>query len=93
MGEVRDRGIAAAKHLRGAIYEVIADSADHWVRILFAVQGKFSQVLLSLNGFAKKTNKTPPDEIDLAEKRLANWTHRGGRKKKAAAAKARVAKS
>lgn len=32
-----------------------------------------SQVLLGLSGFLKKTQKTPPDEIVLAERRLRDW--------------------
>lgn len=79
--EVRKQGIRAAKHVRGEIYEVIADTKDKWFRILFAQQGRYSQVLLSLNAFAKKTNKTPQGEIDLAEKRLADWKSRGTKKK------------
>lgn len=81
MKEVRERGSAAAKHLRAEIYEVIADSKDKWIRILFATQGRYSQVLLSLHAFEKKTNKTPPRELELAEKRLEDWKQRGKRRK------------
>ncbi len=35
-----------------------------------------SQVLLSLDGFSKKTRKTPPANIRLAERRLADWRRR-----------------
>jgi phage-related protein len=86
MREVRNEGVAAAKHLRGEIYEVIADTKDKWIRLLFAPLGRFSQVLLSLNAFEKKTNKTPVHELDLAESRLESWKVRG-RKRKAAASK------
>lgn len=34
-------------------------------------------ILLSLSGFRKKRAKTPPDEIVLAESRLADWRRRG----------------
>lgn len=34
-------------------------------------------VLLSLDGFSKKTQKTPPEKIRLAERRLADWRRRG----------------
>lgn len=83
MRDVRDHGVAAAKHLRGQIYEVVADTKDLWIRILFAQLGRYSQVLLSLNAFAKKTNKTPAQEIDLAETRLASWKARGQKRKRA----------
>jgi len=81
MREVRDQGVAAAKHLRGEIYEINADTKDYWIRILFAQTGSYSQVLLTLSGFKKKTNKTPAAELELAEKRLASWKARGKRKK------------
>jgi phage-related protein len=77
MKEVREHGTVAARHLRGDIYEVRVDSVDKIFRILFATEGRFSQVLLSLDGFNKKTKKTPPDKINLAEGRLADWRRRG----------------
>jgi phage-related protein len=46
-------------------------------RILFAAEGRFGQVLLSLSAFEKPTQKTPPAEIALAESRLGSWRHRG----------------
>ena len=89
MREVRKNGITHAKHSRGEIYEVIADTKDKWFRVLFAALGRYSQVLLSLNAFEKKTNKTPPQEIDLAETRLSTWKKRG-RELTAAKAKAKT---
>jgi phage-related protein len=77
MKEVRDHGVARAKHLRGSVYEVVANTADHWYRILFAPQGHYSHVLLSLHAFAKKTNATPAQDLDLAERRLRDWLERG----------------
>src|SRR5712691_8746548 len=50
--EVERAGLAAAKHLRGEIYEVIS----------------------------KKTQKTPPERLRLAERRLADWRRRGQRR-------------
>ena len=73
MKEVERDGLAAAKHLRGDIYEVKADTADKFFRILFSAEGRFNQVLLSLEGFAKKTRKTPPPKLALAERRLRDW--------------------
>ena len=77
MRDVRDIGLAAARHLRGEIYEVRADGDRQTYRILFAPEGRRSQVLLALEGFSKKTQKTPPEKIRLAERRLADWRRRG----------------
>ena len=60
----------------GEIYEVRADGDRQTFRILFANEGKAGQILLSLEGFSKKTQKTPPDKIRLAERRLADWKRR-----------------
>jgi phage-related protein len=77
MRDVRDAGLAAARHLRGEIYEVRADGDRQTYRILFASEGRRGQVLLALEGFSKKTQKTPPDKIRLAERRLVDWRRRG----------------
>ncbi len=76
MKEVREEGLVAARHLRGDIYEVRADGNRQIFRILFAEEGKHGHVLLSLTGFNKKTQKTPPDQINLAERRLREWRSR-----------------
>ena len=39
--------------------EVKADSSDKFFRVLFAAEGRFNQVLLSLEAFAKKTPQFP----------------------------------
>jgi phage-related protein len=83
MKDVIARGLPSAKHLRGDIYEVRADAATRSFRLLFAAEGKYSQVLLSLSVFEKRTQKTPPRELDLVEDRLRDWRHRGTAKKKA----------
>ncbi|MFL5955239.1 MAG: type II toxin-antitoxin system RelE/ParE family toxin [Gaiellaceae bacterium] len=79
MKDVRETGFLAARHLRGAIYEVRADGERQTFRILFAPEGKRSQVLLALDGFSKKTQRTPPAKIALAQRRLADWRRRGER--------------
>ncbi len=53
MKEVARTGLRAAKHLRGDIYEVRADAQNRSYRILFAAEGRFSHVLLSLVAFPK----------------------------------------
>lgn len=80
--DVREHGLAAARHLRGEIYEVRADAGSVTYRILFATEGRSSQVLLSLEAFAKKTQRTPPAKIELAERRLADWRSRAARSRK-----------
>lgn len=77
MKDVAQAGLAAARHLRGEIYEVRADGDRQAFRILFATEGRRRHVLLSLEGFSKKTQKTPSGKIQLAERRLADWRHRG----------------
>jgi len=77
MAEVRQKGMSAARHLRGAIYEVRAEGHDVTIRVLFAQEGSKGRVLLALEGFAKKTQKTPERLIRLAQRRLADWRRRG----------------
>ena len=69
--------MAVARHLRGDIYEVRAEGGQQTFRVLFSAEGKSGQVLLALEGFSKKTRKTPPALIELAERRLADWRRRG----------------
>jgi phage-related protein len=45
--------------------------------VLFVPQGKRKQVLLSLEAFKKKTQRTPPQSIALARCRLRDWQGRG----------------
>jgi phage-related protein len=83
MSAVRRFGLKAARHLRGDVYEVRADGDRVSYRILFALEGTKRQVvLLSLHAFVKKTQKTRPEEIELAEKRLAEWRARGSEKRR-----------
>lgn len=78
MREVRDRGLRAggARQLDGRIWEVRVSAGDASYRILFASVANRGRILLSLEGFSKKTQKTPPAKIKLAKKRLADWETR-----------------
>ena len=76
MKDVQVNGLEVARHLRGDIYEVRADGRHATYRVLFAPEGLRGQVLLGLSGFSKKTQKTPPTEIALAERRLRDWRAR-----------------
>jgi phage-related protein len=71
MREVRRKGPRVARHLDGEIYEVRADGRGVIYRVLFAPQGRRKQILLSLEAFKKKTQRTPPRSIALAKRRSA----------------------
>jgi phage-related protein len=77
MKEVRQRGLEAARHLDGEIYEVRADGRGVIYRVLFAPEGKHKQVFLSLEAIKKKTQKTPQNAIGVAKRRLRDWRARG----------------
>jgi len=77
MAEVRDRGRVAARHLDGDIWEVRIDGDRVIYRVLFAEEGARGRVLLALEGFKKKTQRTPPATIALAKRRLSDWRRRG----------------
>ncbi len=59
-------------HLRGSIWEVRTRLENRIARVLFAVAGG---VMVLLHGFIKKTEKTPGDDIELAENRWKEWQH------------------
>jgi phage-related protein len=59
MKAVEITGVSKSRHLRGDIYEVRASSSTQAFRILFATEGHYQQVLLALEAFSKKTQKTP----------------------------------
>lgn len=80
MAEVRREGRRAAKHLRGDVWDVWDVKADYKglaYRVLFAEEGDEGQVCLALELFSKKSQKTPPQTITLAERRLRDWRSRG----------------
>jgi phage-related protein len=77
MKDVQRNGLRVSKHLRGPIYEVTSDGEAATFRVLFASVGRRENVLLALEAFSKKTQKTPPPKLKLAERRLADWVARG----------------
>src|SRR5205807_6519789 len=81
MEYVRKHGQSGARHLEKDIYEVRATYNTKAYRILFACEGRFHHILLSLEGFQKKTQQTPRANIKLAEQRLADWRWRGKAKR------------
>jgi phage-related protein len=58
-------------HLRGPIWEIRSKIGNRIARVLFAVE--HSELIL-LHAFVKKTQQTNPADIDLALKRLKDWT-------------------
>lgn len=79
MKDVSREGLAVARQVRGEIYEVRAFTETQSFRVLFALEGKKGRILLALEAFSKKTQKTPDRLIQLAERRLADWRARGRR--------------
>ena len=77
MKEVPREGLRFARHLRGDIWEVRVQAERKAYRVLFSPEGRSQQVLLALEAFAKKTQKTPTRTIELAERRLSDWRSRG----------------
>jgi len=77
MRDVAVTGLEVARHLRGDIYEVRATGERQTYRVLFAGEGKRGQIMLALDAFSKKTQKTPEQRIVLAERRLRDWRSRG----------------
>jgi phage-related protein len=73
--QVVREGVTAARHLRGEIHEVRAEGDRQSFRVLFAQEGR-GRVLLALEALSKKTQRTPPEAIRLAERRLAEWRAR-----------------
>ena len=77
MKDVAKNGLAVAEHLGEEIHEVKADGLRQSFRLLFSPEGRHDQILLALEGFSKKTQKTPPAKLKLAKRRLREWRSRG----------------
>ncbi len=57
-------------HLRGPIWEIRTRLRNRIARVLFAVD---ADELILLHGFIKQTQRTPDDDIALAQKRWKEW--------------------
>jgi len=75
MRKVSENGLHVARHLRGDLHEVRVSGARPY-RVVFAVEGRHSQVLIALHAFTKSTQRTPQQHLRLAEQRLADWRRR-----------------
>jgi phage-related protein len=60
-------GMPLVRKLSGKVWEVRTNLPTRIARVLFTVKGK--QMVL-LHGFIKKTQTTPAQDIELAEKRI-----------------------
>lgn len=67
-----------SKHLEDGIFEIRCKVGNNLTRVLyfFYYEGK----IVLTNGFIKKTQKTPSEEIRLAKKRKADFMERVGAK-------------
>lgn len=70
--------------LRGDIWQIEVDGQSVIYRLLFAEEGRFSQVLLALELVNKKWQTAKSRHIQLAERRLADWRERGRRRGRSA---------
>ena len=61
-------GMPLIKKIAPEIWEVRSNLKNKIARVLFAV---YKNKMVLLHGFIKKDQKTPPQDIKLAEKRLA----------------------
>jgi phage-related protein len=60
-------GLPWVRSLGGGLWEVRSNLPSRIARVIFAVD---SGEMILLNGFIKKTQKTPAAELDLAKKRV-----------------------
>lgn len=78
--QLRQRNVQAreplVKHLEGRIWELRRESTTNIYRLLYATLP--NRRILVLHGFHKKTQKTPPRELALAQRRLAEFLAREG---------------
>jgi phage-related protein len=63
-----------ARHLHGKLWELRIDTRPSSYRVLYAAAVERKFVLLHL--FTKKSEKTPASEIEIAERRLADYLAR-----------------
>jgi phage-related protein len=60
-------GMPLARKLAPELWEVRSSLGSRIARVIFTV---FEQRIVLLHGFAKKTRKTPPQDLALAKRRL-----------------------
>jgi phage-related protein len=76
---IKTQGLSKAIRMaaeKSDLYEIHADASNRALRLIFAPEGKRGHVLLGLNAFEKRSQKTPRSAIDTALARLADWRER-----------------
>ena len=68
-------GLPLVRHLQGDLWEVRTSLPNRIARVLFAVRGG---TMYLLHGFIKTTQKTPLDDLKLAQKRWQLLTNGAG---------------
>lgn len=63
-----------ARHLRGKLWELRIDTRPNSYRVLYA--GIMGRKFVLLHIFAKKSEKTPESDMEIAERRLADYLAR-----------------
>ena len=59
-------GLPLVRHLQGDLWEVRSSLGNRIARVIFAVEGN---TMYLLHGFIKTTQKTPTNDLELAQKR------------------------
>lgn len=82
MEQIRIRNIRAreplARHLDGDLWELREESSTNIYRVIyFFFSGRR---IVFLHGFQKKTRRTPPGEIDTAQRRYDDFVDREARR-------------
>lgn len=62
-------GMPLIRKMERGLWEVRSNISTGIARVLFTVKGA---VMILLHGFVKKSQKTPPNELDTARRRLNN---------------------
>jgi phage-related protein len=63
-----------SKHLDDGIFEIRCKTGNNIIRVLYFFY--YEGTIVLTNGFVKKTQKTPPEEIKLAKERRADFKMR-----------------
>lgn len=63
-----------SKHLDDGIFELRCRQGSDIIRVLYFFY--YEENIILTNGFIKKTQKTPPDEIQLAKERRKDFIER-----------------
>jgi len=61
---------ALVRNLAPNLWEVRSTIGNRIARVLFSIEG---DVMVLLHGFIKQTQKTSPQDLALAQKRLKQW--------------------